>query len=280
MNATVIGLTLSAAILHAAWNSFLRTGADRLWTMTVMSLPSTLLALVLIFVFPMPPAAAWPYIVISATLQVSYSVFLVAAYRLADLGQVYAIVRGSAPLFVTVYGYLLIGEKLGSYQLCGIVLIAGGIMGLSLGKIRASVSALVYALAAGAMVACYTTLDAIGVRLVGHSGSYLAWALIFYGIFYPAMFMIARGRLPADIRPVEFSKAFASGIVAIMAYILVLTALHLGPAGPIAALRETSVIFAILIGWLFLGEALTARRLAACLVVTAGVISLSFASIS
>ncbi|TIT26960.1 MAG: EamA family transporter, partial [Mesorhizobium sp.] len=94
MSAAVIGLALFAAILHASWNAFLRTGADRLWTITVMSFSSTFIAIPMALFHALPAAAAWPYVVLSAGLQVGYSVFLVAAYRYGELGQVYPIVRG------------------------------------------------------------------------------------------------------------------------------------------------------------------------------------------
>ncbi|TIS50813.1 MAG: EamA family transporter, partial [Mesorhizobium sp.] len=106
MNATVVGLALSAAILHAGWNAFLRTGADRLWTVTVMSFSSTAAAILLAVLHPLPAVAAWPYVALSAFLQVGYSVFLVAAYRHGELGQVYPIVRGSVPLLVALGGFL------------------------------------------------------------------------------------------------------------------------------------------------------------------------------
>ncbi|MET3583301.1 drug/metabolite transporter (DMT)-like permease [Mesorhizobium robiniae] len=114
MSAVVVGLAIFAATLHATWNAFLRNGADRLWTVTVMSISSTVLALPFIFILPLPAADAWPYIALSAALQVGYSVFLVAAYRYGELGQVYPIVRGTVPLLVTLGGFLLAGERLGT----------------------------------------------------------------------------------------------------------------------------------------------------------------------
>jgi drug/metabolite transporter (DMT)-like permease len=126
MSVAVICLALAAAILHAAWNAFLRNGGDRLWTVTVMSVASTVVALPFLFVYPLPAAGAWPYIALSAVLQVGYSVFLVAAYRHGELGQVYPIVRGTVPLLVTLGGFLTTGDHLDRYQLGGVVLVAAG----------------------------------------------------------------------------------------------------------------------------------------------------------
>ncbi|MGE3968329.1 MAG: EamA family transporter [Dongiaceae bacterium] len=278
MSALVVGLALFAAILHAAWNAFLRNGADRLWTVTVMSFSSTVLALPFIFVFPLPTASAWPYVALSAALQVGYSVFLVAAYRYGELGQVYPIVRGTVPLLVTLGGYLLAGERLGAYQMAGVALVAVGIMSLSLGKSRASTSSILFALATGAIIASYATVDAVGVRLAGHSGAYTAWVLVLYGSLLPVTFMLMRGKLAVNVRSPEMWKALGGGLFAMIAYGVVVAAFALGPAGPIAALRETSVVFAVLIGWLFLGETLTARRIMACGTVAIGAICLGYQS--
>lgn len=276
MSATVIGLALFAAILHATWNAFLRNGADRLWTVTVMSFSSTIVAIPFAIIYPLPAPSAWLYIVLSAFLQVAYSVFLVAAYRSGELGQVYPIVRGTVPLLVTVGGFLLAGDRLTSYQTIGVVLVAIGIMSLSLGKGRAAASSILFALATGAIIASYATVDAIGVRATGHTGAYTAWVLVFYGALLPATFLLFRRKLSVDFRSPETLKALAGGIVALIAYAAVVAAFALGPAGPITALRETSVAFAALIGWLCLGETLTPRRIAACAVVALGAICLGY----
>lgn len=274
MSATVVALALFAAVLHAGWNAFLRTGADRLWSVTVMSLSGTAVALACVVLFPLPAASAWPYIVVSAGLQVGYSLFLVAAYRKGELGQVYPIVRGSVPLLVAAGGFLLAGERLGVWQMAGIVLVGAGIMSLAFGRNRAAPSSVAFAVATGALVAAYASVDAAGVRQAGHAGAYAAWVVLLYGMALPVIVVGWRGRFALDLRAPETRKALAGGLVALLAYAAVVAAFALGPAGPIAALRETSVVFAALIGWLFLGETLTPRRLAACLVVALGVILL------
>lgn len=276
MSAVVVGLALFAAILHATWNAFLRTGADRLWTVTVMSFSSTVVAIPFALLYPLPEPSAWFYVILSACLQVGYSFFLVAAYRYGELGQVYPIVRGTVPLLVTLGGFLIAGERLGVWQTVGVGLVAIGIMSLSLGKGRAATSSMLFALATGTIIAGYATVDAIGVRQAGHAGAYTAWVLVFYGALLPAAFMLFRGRLCVNVRSPETWKALGGGIVALIAYGVVVAAFALGPAGPITALRETSVVFAALIGWLFLAEKLTARRIAACAVVAVGAICLGY----
>ncbi|RWE84006.1 DMT family transporter [Mesorhizobium sp.] len=276
MSATVIGLALLAAILHASWNAFLRTGADRLWTVTVMSFSSTVVAIPLAISSAFPASQAWPYVVLSACLQVGYTMFLVAAYRNGELGQVYPIVRGSVPLLVTLGGFLLANQHLALPQILGVGLVAGGIMSLALGKGRTDITSILHSLTAGAIIAAYATVDAIGVRQAGSATAYTAWVLLIYGALLPAAFIAFRGRLVVDVRSAETLKALGGGVFALLAYGLVVAAFALGPAGPITAIRETSVIFAALIGWLFLGEVLTPRRIAACAIVALGAICLGY----
>lgn len=276
MSASVVGLALCAAILHAGWNAFLRTGSDRLWTVTVMSFSSTLVALPFAAVLPLPAPAAWPYVAASACLQVGYSLFLVAAYRRGELGQVYPVIRGSVPLLVAAGGFLLADERLSAGQMVGISLIAGGIMSLALGRGRAGASSILYALATGAIIASYATVDAIGVRMAGGSAVYTAWVLLVYGVLQPAVFIARRGRLRLDPRSPETIKALAGGMLALVGYGVVTAAFALGPAGPITAIRETSVVFAALIARLFLGETLSLRRIIACVVVAVGAICLGY----
>lgn len=272
MNAAVIGLALSAAILHATWNAFLRSGDDRFWSVTVMSFTGTVFAFPFLFIYALPPPEAWLYIVLSAVLQVGYSLFLIAAYRYGELGQVYPVIRGTVPLLVTLGGFAITGEKLNLNQIAGVVLIAAGIMSLALGKGRASLSSILFALATGTIIAAYAMVDSIGVHKAGQSGAYTAWVLVLYGTFLPATFLVLRRRLAVNIRAPGTWKALGGGLVAMIAYGAVVTAFAHGPAGPITALRETSVVFAVLSGWLFLEETLTIRRIFACLIVVGGAI--------
>ncbi len=275
MSAVAVGLALVAAILHASWNAFLRTGADRLWSITVMSLTGSIITLPLLFLVPVPGAAAWPYILLSSGLQVGYSLFLVAAYRQGQLGQVYPIVRGTVPLLVTLGGFLFFGEVLGPWQTLGVLLIATGIMSLSLGKTRAATSSILFALTTGLIIACYSTVDSRGVKLVELPVAYALWVLFLFGIMITIAFALTRRGLAIDLQSPLTWKAAGGGVVAMLAYGLVVVAYAYAPAGLVTAVRETSVVFAVLIGALMLGEPLTVRRLLACVVVAGGAISVS-----
>ncbi|MGL3607717.1 EamA family transporter [Rhizobium sp. G187] len=275
MSALAVGLALLAAILHASWNAFLRTGADRLWSITVMSLAGSIITLPFLFAVPLPGAAAWPYILLSSCLQVGYSLFLVAAYRHGELGQVYPIVRGTVPLLVTLGGLLLFGEVLGTWQSLGVLMIAAGIMSLSLGKTRAATSSILFALTTGLIIACYSTVDSRGVKLVDEPAAYALWVLFIFGLMITLAYVVKRRSLVVDPRSPVTWKAVGGGVLAMLAYGLVVVAYAYAPAGLVTAVRETSVVFAVLIGALVLGEQLTLRRVLACLIVAGGAICIS-----
>lgn len=272
MSTLVVLLALFAAVLHASWNAFLRSGADRFWTMTVMTLAMTVMAMPVALFLPLPPLAAWPYLVGSALFQLAYGLLLVAAYRHGDLGQVYPVIRGSAPLLVTVATFALTGQALAPLTMLGVLAIVIGIMLLSLGKARASTTSMLFALATGVTIAGYSTVDAFGIRVAGERAPYIAWVFVLPGLLMLASYLVMRGGIDLRPRSRETWKAIGGGFVSLVAYGVVLVAYSLAPAGPVSALRETSVVFAVLIGRLFLGETLTARRIAACVVVAAGAI--------
>lgn len=278
MSPTIIGLALFAAVLHATWNAILRSGADRLWSVTTMSFATTAIAIPFAIALPLPPPPCWPYLFVSSCLQVGYSVFLVYAYRHGDLGQIYPVVRGSVPLLVTLGVFFLTGQQLSTLSMLGVILVALGIMSLALDSRRASLKSVVLALLTGIFIAGYTVTDAMGVRHAGNSSVYATWIFLIYGALMPMTFAVCRGKLMLDVRSLETLKALMGGVISLIAYGAMVAALALGSAGSISALRETSVIFAVLIGRIFLKEPLTFHRIAACVVVALGAFCLSYQS--
>jgi drug/metabolite transporter (DMT)-like permease len=240
-----------------------------------MSFATTIVAIPFAVMLPLPASASWPYLILSSSLQVGYSVFLVFAYRYGELGQVYPIVRGSVPLLVTFGGFLLADQHPSALSLVGVVLVALGILSLALGS-RASAKSVALALITGLFIAGCITADGIGVRLAGDPLAYATWIFLIYGALMPITFFAFRRTLSLDVLSSETLKALAGGVISLIGYAAIVSALALGPIGPISALRETSVVFAILIGRVFLGEALTMRRLAACAVVAGGASCLGY----
>ncbi|AOJ07181.1 DMT family transporter [Burkholderia mayonis] len=276
MTPSVIALVLFAAILHATWNALLRSGADRLWSITMMSFATTAAAAVCAALLPLPARASWPYLTGSAVLQVGYSVFLAYAYQGAALSQVYPVVRGTVPLLVTLGGYAWAGQRLGGASLAGVALVSGGIASLTLGRSRIRLRSFAAALVTALFIGGYVTVDGVGSRIAGDPLAYAAWVFIVYGIAMPAMFFLFGRRLSNGFTRGELLKSAAGGLISLISYAAVVDALSRGPVGPIAALRETSIVFSALIGWAWLGEKPSGRRFAACAAVAVGAACLTY----
>jgi drug/metabolite transporter (DMT)-like permease len=268
----IISLVLFAALLHAGWNALLRGGADRLWSMTIMCI-AIAVTCVVAAAFMVPPAAAsWGYAVLSAVLHVGYNLFLVRSYRVGDLGQVYPISRGSSPALIALGAAVFAGESIAPGVLLGIALVSGGIISLAFRGRKLSVPSLPYALGTGCFIAAYSVVDGIGARLSGAPLAYTVWMCALWGVLMPMVYIGLRdARSLFSVRPGIFSAA-AGGLVSLLAYGIVIYAMNEAPLGAVSALRETSVLFAALIGAIFLGETLTARRILACAVIVCGTI--------
>lgn len=277
MTPAVAALALLAAVLHATWNAALRSGADRLQFVTVMSFATTVAALPFAVVLPLPAPASWPYLGVSALLQTVYIVFLAAAYRYGELGQVYPVIRGSVPLLVAIGGFFLAGQRLSALALVGVGLISLAIASLAVRGGHAERRALVVAFVTASFVASYVIADALGVRRAGDPFSYTAWIWVVYGVLMPLAYWLLRRSLAFDLRARDGVKALVGGMLSFGSYGAVVLAFSIGNVGAITALRETSIVFATLIGRVFLGEALTPRRLLVCLAVTAGAVCIGVA---
>jgi drug/metabolite transporter (DMT)-like permease len=257
-------------VLHASWNALLRAGNDRLWSMTVMCIAIALVCAALAFVFPIPARASWPCLILSAVLHVGYNLFLVRTYRSGDLGQTYPIARGSAPLLVSLGAALFAGEIPDPISMAGVLLVSGGIISLAFQGRGLGLDSLAYALGTGCFIGAYSVTDGIGARLSGTPVGYTIWMCLLWGAMMPIVYVVARDWRSLIRGPRETWEALGGGIVALVAYGIIIVAMALSPMGPVSALRETSVVFAALIGRFFLNERLTAHRIAACIIVAVG----------
>lgn len=270
MTTSIAAIVLLSAFLHALWNALLHGGRDRLWTMTVMNMAMLAVAIAAIPLLPVPERASWPYIVASGFLEVGYNLFLIQAYRYGDLGQAYPIARGSSPVLVAIGAMVLVGERLSPFATIGLLLVSAGIVALAFNGRRLNIRSAGMALATGCFIAAYTVVDGIGVRLSGNSFAYTAWMVVFWALPMPVILLCVRGRGALQAPAREVTRAAAGGLVALIAYGTIIWAMQSGDMGPISALRETSVVFAALIGWFFLSEKLTVHRVAACIVIAIG----------
>ncbi|MDR9837674.1 EamA family transporter [Herbaspirillum huttiense] len=277
MTLSVIALVLAAALLHASWNALLKSSHDRLASLSLMTLGAGLGAIPLVLWRPWPQAESWFYILLSGLLHTGYNLFLIRAYRIGDFGQSYPIARGSSPLLVALGAAVFAGEQLGIYTVIGIALVSLGIV--SLANLRAMrrrehLSGPLAALATGAFIAAYTITDGIGARLAGDAIAYAGWLFVADSIPLALLYQYKHGRSPVVLSHKDTWIGLAGGVMSLLAYGIVIWAVTLAPMGMVSALRETSVLFALLIGTLFLGEKLTLRRVLSCAVIAAGAIVL------
>ncbi|WGS52768.1 EamA family transporter [Paraburkholderia sp. D15] len=272
------GIVLVAALLHASWNAMLHGNRDRFLSMTWMSIAIAAVSTVVVLFTPAPPGASLPYLVASGLVHIFYNMSLVRSYRSNDLALAYPIARGSSPLLVTLGAALFAHEAIGPLHGLGIVMISGGIIAIALRGRHVSRAGALAALTTGATIALYTVIDGIGVRLSdGHALTYTAWMFMFYWLM-PVLFVALRGVAPlckpVVTEPLSVGSSLIGGLVSLAAYGIVIWALQSGAMGAVSALRETSVVFAVLIGRMVLGEAVSGARWLACVVVAAGAVCL------
>jgi drug/metabolite transporter (DMT)-like permease len=274
MTFSIAALVLFAALLHAGWNALLKGGGDGFWTMTVMGIATSLACAALIPFLPLPAPASWPYIAASALLHVGYNGFLVRAYRNGDFGSAYPIARGSSPLLVTLGAALAVGEWPARSGVIGIVLVSAGIASLAFRERRLPQAGILYALGTGLCIAAYSVTDGMGGRLSSNATAYTIWMCLLWGVSALPIYLVRRpgGSVWRGAR--KTGLAAMGGVTSLAAYGIVIFAMTYAPMGSVSALRETSVLFAVFLGWLFFGETLTTRRILSALVIVAGTLCL------
>ncbi|GAA6177023.1 DMT family transporter [Sulfitobacter pacificus] len=272
MSPIIIAIILSAALLHAVWNAIVKTAADRTTMLGLVALGQVLPAMVMIVVLPLPNMQSMPYIAISTVVHWGYYYFLGRAYAHGDLGVVYPIARGVVPALVSLWAFLLLNEVLPAPVWGGIALIVTGIILSNWRALRSGVgaTALVLSLCTGMCISVYSVVDGIGVRLSGDTLSYWAWGA-FLHLFIAGFAGWKRRDVLAQLPVRVWAIGLTGGIVSMIAYGLVLYAKNFAPLGAVSALRETSVIFATLIGYFLLKEGNLARRLTAAVLMAVGI---------
>lgn len=277
---SVLIATLVAAMLHASWNAIAHWIPDKTASITIVNLGGMACVLPLIFLAPLPAAPSRGWLAASVVLHVIYNYLLMTSYRLGDLSQTYPLARGTSPLVVTLLAASLLGESPSMSQLAGVLLISAGLAWLVLWGQRTNPSrpaALGAAVATGLMIAAYTTVDGIGVRLAHSTLGYIAWLMLLEQLVIPAGAFAAHGRaLWRQIRPV-WLIGVAGGAMSVAAYGLVLWAQTRGALAEVAALRESSIIAGALIGTLLFKESFGRARILATCAVAAGIATMYLA---
>lgn len=273
MDPTVIAAMLAASLLHASWHALVKSSDDRVVALAGMNLVSGCVALALLPLAGVPSAAAFAVIAVSVLLHVGYKLALARLYVLADLGQAYPLARGFTPIVAAILAFAIIGEVPGALALSGLALISIGVLALGFEKHRARLSprAAIAALIAGTMVAAYSVIDAYGVRMSGGWFSFTVWLVAMDSLAFVTYALYTRGISALHRWKTGWQRVLVSGGLGVASFGVFMWALGVAPVGPVTALRETSVLFAAIIGAAVLRETPTATRYAAAAAVTCGV---------
>jgi drug/metabolite transporter (DMT)-like permease len=270
MSTAVFLAILFAALLHAGWNAVVKTGLDRFSSILFLGIVQGAIALVLLPFFGLPSRAAWPWVLAGSALHSGYKLALFRAYGHGDLSQIYPLSRGTAPLLVAVAGALFLGEKMDVARTAAVAAIAAGIM-LMAGRGELGRAGLFWALVTAGFTAAYTLADGVGARVAGSASAFILTMIALDGLVMLACGLAARG--PAGIAAMlpAWRPGAAAGAMSLGSYWIAIWAFTKAPLAMVAALRETSVLFAMLIAAVWLKERLTRRRWAAAGLIVAGV---------
>lgn len=279
MTELVFIIVLAAALMHALWNAMVKGAADKTVMLGLIAMGHVLPGLAILSITGFPLAASFPYIIASTVIHWGYYWCLNLAYRGGDLSVVYPIARGIAPVLIALGAQFWIGEVLPLAAWIGILAVSCGIGLLSLtglGKTTswASIGA---ALVTGLTIAAYSLADGVGVRVSGDAMAYIG--LLFAAEIIVAAYIFSTRMHRLQNLPLRtIWLGLAGGIVSSTAYALVLYAKTMAPLGTVSALRETSVIFAALIGVIWFREGPKTNRMAAASVVAIGIVMLGAAT--
>ncbi|MDE2363561.1 MAG: EamA family transporter [Hyphomicrobiales bacterium] len=248
--------------MHASWNALAKgrgePRGDRLSFMTALTSAECVMGLCLLPFFPAPGAAALPYLVASSVLHVGYVLFLTEAYAHGDLAQIYPIARGAAPLMVAVVGMTLLHEDVGATKALAILCIGLGVIAMSLrggaDLGRLPPRALFYALGTAGFTAAYTIVDALGARASGAASAYTAAMFVLSGAGFVGLNLARRGVRALAFEPAVWRSGAMAGVLSVLAYWVAVWAFTQAPVALVSALRETSVLMAMLIGVFVLRE--------------------------
>ena len=270
---------LAAAFLHAGWNSVVKVGLDRFSAVLLLALVQAAIAVPTLAFVPAPAPASWAWIAVSALLHMGYKIFLVNAYDHADLSQAYPIARGSAPLLVFLYSLLCLGVSFTATETTAVLAISGGVLVMAIRsengrgeRRRMRGAALLFSLGTAAFTASYTLVDGTGARVAGGASSFMPWMVIGDAIGMTVYAAWSRGGAwVASVLP-AWKVGLCAGAMSLGSYWIAVWAFTAAPIALVAALRETSILFATVIAAIVLREPVTRWRWISAACIAAGVV--------
>ena len=271
----VVVAVLFGALLHASWNALVKSSTDKALDTALINLLASFLAVPLLMLVGWPPADAWPFIAASIVIHIGYYVALSGAYEHGDLGLTYPLMRGTAPLLVALSASVTLGETLSPMSWAGVVAVSAGVLTLGLGRHAFdSPKAVRFALVNALIIATYTVVDALGVRATGNAMQYVAALFLLDGWPFALIVFARRNWAVGPYIRKRWPIGLGGALASIGSYGIALWAMTQAQVATVAALRETSVLFAALLGIWFLKEVLTTRRIVGTCVIVSGVMAL------
>lgn len=264
---------LGAAFLHALWNSLIKVGTSRMGAMIILSIGEIPIGLAVAMALPPLDWKVAPWVLGAGCAHFFYKLFLTYAYERGDLSRVYPIARGSAPLVVGVISGMFLSDVITPKEYAGIAVLGLGILMMAQGVFASGENRklIPYALGSACATATYTLIDGHGARVAGDAVAYIAWVFVADGLFFATGMLLWKG---IDVLPRQ-RKAWGVGMIGAAAsygaYAVSVWAMTIAPIAVVAALRETSILFAVLIGWLAFGEKMTRGKMLAAAVIVFGV---------
>ncbi|MFV2002607.1 MAG: EamA family transporter [Paracoccaceae bacterium] len=273
MSTGVFIAVLAAALLHAGWNALIKTSANKMTGMLVLALGDAVIGIAVVATRPFPAAEVWPWLIASGVIRTAYQLFLVYAYQHGDLSRVYPMARGAAPLLVLLVGALVLSDVVSMLEIAGILVLGAGILLMAQGVLSNGESRRLVPFALGSAMATagYSLVDGIGARLSGDPIAYVGWALIVTTILFAPSIIVLRGPGILRASPRVWLSGAVAGAASYLAYSIVVWAMTQAPIALVAALRETSILFAVLIGWWIFGERMDRGKAVAALLIVGGV---------
>ena len=273
MTLTVFLAVLGAALLHATWNAAVKTGANKQSSMLILTVWQGVMGTMVVIWRPLPLPEVWPWLIASGVVHMFYQLFLAYAYEQGDLSRVYPLARGSAPMMVMVFSIFALPDVVGPMEFLGVTVLGLGIVLMAWGALASGENRklIPFALGAACATASYTVIDGMGARIGGDPLTFVGWLLLMSAFFYVPAILFLKGTAVFRAPRKDWMLGTFTGSASLAAYGIAVWAMTQAPIALVAALRETSILFAVLIGWLVFGDKMNAGKAIAALLIVIGV---------
>ena len=274
MTIWVLAAVLGAAFLHALWNALIKFGTSKLTSMLILTLVQGGMGLLIALTRPFPDPQIWLWLLASGVFHAAYKLFLAFAYEQGDLSRVYPIARGAAPMVVLVISAVLLPDVIAAWEYIGILVLGLGILLMARGVFSSGESRRLVPLALGSAMATagYSLVDGLGARASGDAVAYVGWLFTLDAVFFTPVCIALRGKSVLRASGKVWAIGGLAATASYGAYAIAVWAMTVAPIALVAALRETSILFAVLIGWLVFGERMDKQKAVAAALIVAGVI--------